>query len=70
MDTVLFDDVLFDADGDYTNVVIDINKTAYIKNPFHKIKLKIETIQANNDFDFYGFILRGYVGNVRPFGTN
>ena len=64
-DEVLFDSVLFDADGAYTNVVVDIAKSAYIKNPAHKIKLKIEDVQANNEFSVFGFVVRGFVGEAR-----
>lgn len=65
-DTVFFDSVLFDADGGYTNTVVDILKTAYIKNPCHKIKFKIEDVSANSQFYFYGLEIVGYIGDIIP----
>jgi hypothetical protein len=63
-DTVLYDAVLYDADGDYDNTIIDVMKSIYINKPFQKIKLKIESVNANSQFKFYGYELEGYVGEV------
>ena len=61
-DDVLFDSVLFDSDGAYTNTVVDILKSLYVNYPAQKIKFKLEDISANDEFNFYGFQLTGYVG--------
>jgi hypothetical protein len=67
-DDIVFDDVLFDADGGYTNVVSDIFHTAYMTTPFHKIKIKIENVNANNQFYLYGFQIMGYILDYFPVG--
>ncbi len=60
-DTVLYDSVLYDADGEYTNTVVDIMKSIYVNKPCQKIKFKIESVYANDEFKFFGFNLYGYV---------
>lgn len=65
-DEVQFDTMLFDADGGYTNTVVDILKSAYLNRPCHKIKFKIEDLSANNQFYFYSIQCLGYVGDAIP----
>jgi hypothetical protein len=67
-DEAMYDDVLFDSDGSYTNVVVDILRSMYLKRDFNKVKLKIESVSANQEFAFYGWELRGYIGEARAQG--
>jgi len=67
-DDVVFDDVLFNADVGYTSTVLDILKTAYLTKPAHKLKLKIEDVSANQEFAFYGYEIKGFIGYSRPQG--
>ena len=67
-DEALFDDVLYDSDGSYTSVVVDIMRSMYVDYDYNKIKFKIESISANQEFLFYGWELFGYLGEKRPQG--
>lgn len=67
-DEAMYDDVLFDTDGSYTNTVSDIMRSLYLDYDYNKIKLKIEDISANNEFGFFGFELRGFIDEARPQG--
>jgi hypothetical protein len=65
-DDELFDEVLFDADGGYTNVIYDWMKSQMLTKKAYLVKIKIEEILANTEFALYGFELRGYINYVRP----
>jgi|GEM_PF-4303335 len=65
-DDILWDDVLWDADGGYTNTVRDFIHTEYLRKPVHKLKLKIESVSANQQFAFYGWECQGIIGARKP----
>jgi hypothetical protein len=65
-DDILYDAVLYDADGAFIGTVIDFVKTAHLKQKFNMIKFKIENVSANQEFAFYGYELRGFLGGMRP----
>jgi len=65
-DEDLYDTMLFDVDGGFTNVVLDFIKTAYITMPVNKIKFKFEGIRSNSYFSLQGIEARGFFGEIRP----
>ena len=67
-DEALYDTVLYDSDGSFTNVVIDIMRSMDIDYDYNKIKFKIESVSANQEFLFYGWELQGFLGDWRPQG--
>ena len=60
--------LLYGVDGGFTSTELDYMKTAFVLQPAHKIKLKIEDVSANQNFAFYGYEIRGYIGVPRPMG--
>ncbi len=65
-DDLLFDKTLYDADGDYTNVVFDWTKSKLLNSKAYRVKIRIENINASSEFALYGMELRGYINYVRP----
>jgi hypothetical protein len=65
-DDIIYDSVLYDTDGAFIGTVIDFAKTTHLLRKLNMIKLKIEEVRANQEFAFYGYELRGFIGGIRP----
>lgn len=63
-DTFLFDKYMFDNNSGYTNVVTDFMLPRLLtQHSVNLIKVKIESVSANQEFSLYGLSLSGYAGN-------
>jgi len=64
-DTFLFDKFMFDSNAGYTNVIVDFMKPKLLtQHKVNLLKLKIESVTANQEFALYGCIIKGYIGNA------
>lgn len=64
-DTFLFDKFMWDSNPGYTNVLVDFMKPKLLtQSRVNLLKAKIESVNANQEFSLYGFVLKGVIGNA------
>ncbi len=65
-DSFLFDKFMWDSNPGYSNVVVDFMKPRLLtrnNTKLNLLKIKIENVNANQDFLLYGVTVKGFLGN-------
>ena len=63
-DSVLFDKFMWDSNPGYTNTIVDFMKPKLLtQSSVNLLKLKIESVEANQEFALYGVAISGVIGN-------
>jgi len=64
-DTYLFDKFMWDSNPGYSNVLVDFLKPKLLTQyKVSLVKLKIESVTANQEFSLYGAVIKGFIGNA------
>jgi len=64
-DTFAFDKYMWDSNSAYTNVITNFIKPKLLtQSKVNLVKAKIESVTANQQFTFYGAVIKGFIGNA------